>query len=829
MSAGALDDVVVMELGQEVSGPYAAKLLADLGARVIKVEPPDGDRARLAGPFPGGVPHPERSGLFLHFNTNKESAALDLDSQAGQRAVRRLARGAHILIENYPPGYLAERGLGYAALRRLNPALVYTSITHFGQTGPWASWQGEEIVDWAVGGWMYFGGDPARPPLMVPGRQAEQQAGMHGALASLAALRRARRTGRGQRIDVSAMEAMLGAHHWLTSSWSHEGYILQRTGSDLLRCRDGLVYFMRLTHNTDVFLLIGRPELATDPRFATPQGWHENSALIWPLVEEWTRERSKAEIYPQAQEMRIAASPVNTVADLAASPQMQERAWWLQLEHPEAGSLACPGLPYRFSATPPSIRRPAPRLGEHGPPAPPAPSPPRASAPGRRDLAPCLSGLRILELTSNWVGPVAGRHLADLGAEVIKVELRTKPATRGGFPAGGQPLKYHWNRAGYFSHMNRNKLAISLNLAAPRGRELFLNLVRKADVVIENNSARVLRNLRLEYPVLRERNPDLILCTINGFGVTGPERDYATYGSNIEATCGLASQMGYGPGEYFRTGSFYADPVAGNLAATAILAALHHRDKTGEGQHIDIALNEAAASCFPEAVLDYTMNGVLREPVGNRSRHHAPQGCYQCIGEDMWMVLCIRSDEEWARFCHATGHPEWAADPRWAGVEGRRAHHDELDRLISSWSREYDHYEAAEVLQRAGVPAAPVLANWECLYNEHAHARGFYVQVRQPGMGVFPYEGHPWKLADTPAQVYRHAPLFAEHNGYVFGEVLGLQEREILELKRADIIADEPWYEFPAAVPRRADCQHQSPRRHSLYPPLKAATVARET
>lgn len=789
----ALEGLRVLDLSTGVAGPYCSKLLADLGADALKIEPPGGDPSRRLGPFPNDDPDLEKSGLFIYLNAGKRSCVLDLaDDPSAVADLRRLITNADVLVESLPPHLRQELGLNQEALASINPRLIVTSITPFGLSGPCRDWQTEEIVEWALGGYMYFGGDPARPPLMIPGHQAEFHAGMQAAFATLVGVYHARRTGEGQHIDVSHWESVLSAHAWLSVLWTHCGDVMRRRGSDFLPCSDGWVFIFRgAFYNPNLFLLIERPELADDPRWNTHPGWIANAAELWPIVGEWTKQRPKQEVVARAQELRIAATPVNTVADLAASAQLVARQWFVEVEQPSLGKVRLPGPPYKLSATLAHPAGSAPRLGEDREAAlsgslwatREVPKGPASVGAGPDGSGP-LHGLKVVEMTANWAGPLTARWLADLGAEVIKVELESRPATRVLYYAGNEPAKYHYDRSGYFNKINRNKLGISLDVAKPKGKETFLRLIRWADVFIENNSPRVIRNLGITYEELKPVNPRLIMISESGFGATGPEADYVAYGANIETSSGLASVMGYGPGEAFRTGSFYADPVAGTHGAIAVVATLLYREETEEGQYIDLALQEGAAAFLGEFIMDYFLNGRVTEPRGNRHSGYAPQGCYPCMGEDMWVVLCVRSDVEWQRSCQAVGHPEWAERPEFASEESRRRHHDALDELIAGWTREQDHWEAARILQAAGIPAAPVLANWEIVSNPHISERGFYVQVPHAEVGVFPYPGFPWKLSRTPGAIRRGAPLFAEHNDLVFREILGLSQEEIQVLER---------------------------------------------
>ena len=804
----ALDGVNVLDLSESIGGAYCSKLLADLGATALLVERPgSGHPLRRSGPYPED-PHPEKSGLFLYYAANKRGIVCNLESEAGRERVRQLARDADILVESFPPGYMDSIGLGYDDLAALNPSLVFTSVTHFGQTGPYAAWKSDEIVDYALGGYMYFGGHADREPLMMNNNQPMLNAGAQAAIASLAALRWARMSGRGQRVDVSAVEAMLSAHAWTSSSWTHEGVIMRRSAPDCIPCADGWVWFFLFRWDPTVFILIDRPELMEDDRFADRQNWFDNRDALVDILAEWCASRTKDEIFRAGQELRIPVTPVNDAADLLSSAQLESRNWFQGVERPLSGRAVLPGFPYAFSDIPASIRAPAPLLDQHS-----GFSFTRQSRkfdPGRRDpLEPAsepdasqsLSGVRVLELTANWAGPLAARHLADLGADVIKIEAPDRPATRGGRYPGGDPFKYHYDRSAYFNKLNRNKYGVSLNLDSPEGREVFLRLVAESDVVLENNSPRVMRNFDLQYPVLREANPEIIMVSISGFGQTGPDRDYVAYGANVEASCGLAAATGYADDDRpYRSTLFYADPVTAVHAAIATLAALHHRAQSGCGQYVDMSLHENGITFFPEALIEYATTGSPPKRRGNRHPRYAPQGCYPCVGDDAWMVLCVRSEAEWRALAQAIGRSDLADDPELAAESERRARHDELDAAISEWSSRHDHNEATRILQDAGVPAGPVLANWELVSNSHFHARGFYVPIEHPDMGVFPYPGMPWKLSETPGRVKSASPRFAEHNALIYKRLLAMDDAQLAPLYATRIIAEEPPPDLPGPV-----------------------------
>ena len=804
----ALDGVNVLDLSDSIGGAYCTKLLADLGASVILVERPgSGHPLREAGPFPK-EPNIKSSGLFLYYGANKKSIACDIESESGLQRVRDLASDANILVESFAPGHLDALGLGYESLSALNPSLIMTSVTHFGQTGPYRHWNSDEIVDNAMGGYMYFMGHADREPLMMSNNQPMLHTGSQAAIATLAALWWARKTGRGQHVDVSSIESMLSAHAWTSVAWTHGGNVLRRSEPDCIPCKDGWVWFFIWKFDPTFFILIDRADLIDDPRFSDRQGWFDNLDQIVDLLKEWCADRTMEEIFRAGQELRIAVTPVNDSADLLKSGQLNARDWFRKVDHPVAGRTVLPGFPYQFARSPASVRSLAPRLGANS-----AGGFTRGSQPfsaderaplagtglAREDLP--LSDVRVLEVTANWAGPLAARYLADLGAEVIKIEAPRRPATRALMYPGGDPFRRHYNRSGYFNKFNRNKLGIALDLTHSEGRELFLRLVEQSDVVLENNSPRVMRNFDLEYPVLKRANPRIIMVSISGFGQTGPDRDYVAYGANVEASCGLAAATGYPDDDRpYRTTLFYADPVAGGHAAIAIIAALHHRASTGEGQYVDMSLHENGITFFPENLVEYTTTGNVTPKRGNRHARYAPQGCYRTMGDDSWVVLTVRSPDEWKALTDVIERPDLWDDSELRDAKVRMSRHDELDGAISDWTSRYDHNEAAAMLQRAGVPAGPVLANWELVSNPHLHARGFYIPIEHPDMGVFPYPGMPWKLSETPGQVRAASPLFGQHTRLVFRDLLGLGEEDLKPLYEEWTIADDPHPDLPAPI-----------------------------
>ncbi len=783
MSERALDGLLVADLSSGLGGAYCSKLLNDLGARVILVEPPDGSALRAWDAH-------DRvwGGPWAHLSAGKASAApTDLDE--AQRLLRGLSRAADVII-------LDQDSHWRSALPRVLPEhVVQVELSPWGGDGPYAGWRGSDIATWAMGGYMFFTGDPNGMPLMLPGGQSELHQGVHAALATLTALRERRRSGHGQQIEVSALEANLSAHAWLVSSWIASGLPLDRVTHDFTKTCDGWALFMRAVPNPNIFLLIDQPERMETVQLNDIDEWRQLLPQLYRDVEAWAQDVDALDVATRAQELRIACTPVLDAKGLAENLQLESRGWWEFGADAEWPNARFPGPAYQLSATPAQRQGDAPVIGQHTKTlrdefaATPIPAPPPAMP--TNDLP--LAGLKVVELTGNWAGPIAGRHLGDLGADVIKLEWAARPATRALFMPGPtqDPQKYPYDRAMYFNLLNRNKRDLVLDLSADDGKQIFLELMRQTDIFIENNSARVMPNLGLDWETVRQQNPRLIYVSMSGFGATGPWRDWSAYGSNIEASSGLASVTGYSAEQVRRTPLFYADPVSGNHATVAILAALEHRDESGEGQYIDIALNEAGAAYFFEALMAYQTSGEIRRPNGNRDHRFAPQGAYRAAGEDSWIALSVQSDDDWRALCRAMQREDLLADPSLATLDGRRSRHDELDAAIEAWSSEREQYEAVWALQRAGVSAAPILANWQILHDPHIHASGFYRWVEHPVVGVYPYPSWPWRFSRSEPSIRRAAPRFAEHNHEVLTE-LGYDDEQIAELYALNITADAP-------------------------------------
>ncbi|MFQ2842114.1 CaiB/BaiF CoA transferase family protein [Mycobacterium paragordonae] len=745
--SGPLTGLHVVEIATQISGPYAAKLFVDLGAEVIKIEAPEGDPLRRWGPFPVGVTG-EQGGLFEYLNAGKCGATLDLGTPAGQEAARELIAGAHVLIENLPPGTLAASGLVPASSN-----LVQVSISHFGQTGPWRDRSATPLTMQAVSGWI-SARDPRRAPVQAGARISEYIAGAYAALGALTALRLG---GPGRVVDVSEFESLL-------STLPYPMLMAERMRSlglppnvrsapmlGVVAAADGWVGINCLTgqHWLDVCAMLGLTEYA-EHQIAIMLGGPERAAFF-AEAEPLLAERTVAETVELCQAMRIPAAPVNDGATVLDCPQYAKRGFFL-----ETAGFRRPGAPFRMSKTPVGPSRPAPRPGA------------RAAWSGRAesfspapDLMP-FAGLRVLDLSTFWAGAYLTCYLGAFGADVVKVESIQRPDGHrysGAYPFEGEDW---YERSALWQATNLNKRDITLDLTSQRGREIARRLAADADIVVENFSPRVVEQFGLDYASLIAIKPDVIAVRMPGFGLEGPWRDYVGWALNIEQTSGMTAATGYPDGPPCNLQG-PADPVVGVHAAVALLAALEHRRRTGEGQLIEIAQIEVAACVTAEPVIEYSMTGAVRPRAGNRMRGYL-QGVYPTVDEDVWVAVSVPDE----------------------GV----LDHDMFDELVGSWTGTQTADKVVETLRAQGIPAER-LATGDRMYDfAQLDARRFYEEFNHPVTGPRRYPGWPFRIVPGPAGHHRTgAATLGRYNDEIL-RGLGLSDDDLAALREQRVIGE---------------------------------------
>ena len=398
-----------------------------------------------------------------------------------------------------------------------------------------------------------------------------------------------------------------------------------------------------------------------------------------------------------------------------------------------------------------------------------------------------LNGVRVADFSWVLQGPRCTQWLGAMGAEVIRIETsRRLDQFRKNPPfAEGKP---GLNRAGSFHQLNYSKKSCTLDLNQPEAAEIAKEIVKISDVAIENFAFGVIDRFGLSYSVLKSVKPDLIMVSSTALGGTGPEKHHVAYGATIHSFSGICSLTGYTDGLPKPLGGTYTDPLSGVTLAFAVLVALHHRARTGQGQFIDVSMAEATMVQLPEGLMDYAMNRRVRQPMGNRDDIMAPHGCYACKGEDKWVAIAVATEEEWEALCHVITSPALSRDERFADPFSRWQNQDELDRLIGEWTREHTPYEAMGILQQVGIAAGVPLDTEELLNDPHLKERQLFIEIDHPEVGRRPVIRLPWNLTPGPSATYEHAPLLGEHNEYVFQDLLGMSKNDIAQLIAKRII-----------------------------------------
>ena len=782
-----LEGVRAIEIASGLAVAYCGRLLAQTGVEVIRIEPPGGDAIRRAGPFKDDRTDLDGGGRHRLLNAGKRSIELDLATPEGVEALEPLLRGSALLIGSWrtPSALpLAEP----EQMRERFPETTYVSISEFGIDGPYASHQADSHIIEALAGNSYVSGDPDREPLSSGVELADYFGAVVGWIGALAAVAEARAGERPGFVDVSIHETLTMTDDHNLSVYLGTGGVRRRFysqilpgyPSDIFACKDGYIAFVTAGPGGRDFAgniskLIEQPELATHPLFADAAARVVNWREFDELVQPWFDAHTSREIFLRTGELDLGFGEVAMVPDLLDDPHLEDRGYWrAEVDaNGEATGGVLPGPAGRFTESPLLIGPEAPALGEANAllseagatdePAP-ARSAARREAPSGRLRY--FEGIRVVDLSRGWTGSLAGRLLSELGADVVKVEYARPPHSSIG-PA-------------YFTARQASKRSAALNLRAPEGRELMLRLLERADVFVENFPPRVTRGLHLTYPEIVDRCPRIVMCSIAGFGQSGPNGERSAVGMTMEAASGPAAVTGY-PGEPpLKTGQTWVDPFTGLNGVGAIIAALMRREVTGRGQRIDVSMQESTVPTLAPYLGDYLLNGRLHGGDGNR-RPGMVRGAYPCAGDDDWVAISMRNYAEWEAFCRATGHDAWLSDYRFASAGARTRHHDVIDALIADWTRERTKSEVAELLQAAGVPAAGVLKADEILLDPHLRAREFFDPVHVADLGPVPLQRYfPPKFDGRGFPTRNPVPPFGEHTAEALMEV-GLTEAEARE------------------------------------------------
>ena len=780
---------VVVDLSTGIAGAYCTKLLADGGADVIKVEPPGGDPLRGWSASGAEISAGEDGALFSFLACSKHSVVADPDTDVD--FVNALLADADAVVWSRGSTVAEYRDFGPAEIHRVHPHLTVTAITPFGLEGPWKDRPATEFTlqAWS-GGIVGLGrGSADRAPVFVGGQVGDYLAGAYASAATLAS----RMRGAAELIDLSMLEAqILGLTYYPVTYYQMLGRpwrdARRLTVPGIARAKDGLIDIGCGTAQQwfDLCAMTGHQDWIDEesPLSITEQANEKSDALY-----AWVESQTVDEIRDLATAFRIPNAPVANGANVESLDHFQARGSFLT--NPRDG-FSQPGPPYRMQPALLRAPQPAPRLGAHT-------EQYRQRDRRNRGMPPVsrFDGLRVLDMTTFWAGPSCTHMLAMLGAEVIHVESTRRPdGTR---LIAGIPITEDqwWEKSPIFSGLNTNKKGLTLDLQSTTGRELLMRMIATCDVIVENFTPRVLDQIGLDFAAVQEVRPDAIMLRMPGFGLDGPWRDNPAFAYVIEAASGISWLTGYpdrNPYEPYSVG----DPNAGVHALNALLLALEHRRRTGQGVHIEAAMVDAALNVAAEQVIEYSAYGVLLQRAGNRGPTAAPQNLYRTneIDEfgrrDCWVAVAVATDEQWVGLCDALNRPDWAADPALASANGRRRHHDLIDENLNAWCESRTGDDIVEALWSHGVPVATVMQPHRQSELAQLAVRGFFEDVGHPLNAKALHSTLPFTSTRGPDQVHvAPAPLLGQHNRELLSE-LGLSDKEIDELEAHGVIGTAP-------------------------------------
>lgn len=806
---GCLSGLRVVDLSDE-SGHLAGRILADLGADVLKIEPPGGDPSRRFPPFVAGAEHTDGGAQWLARNMGKRCLELDLTLAPGRESLHALLARADVLIETFPPGKLADMGFGYEAQQQDHRGLIVCSITPYGQTGPRSDLRASDLTTLAACGNLFMTGDPDRPPVRCSMPVTRFHAGAEAALGVLMALWHRDRTGAGQHVDVSLQELMLMPNMTNPAQARQGGQRGQRSGNfnrvgetvqqEIWPCKDGFVSFALRGGPARIPGLIAMTKYVDEEGMATPAlrdrdwtGYNHNlltqaevDAISAPLAA-FFRTKTMQELYDAACERRLMLAPACTEREVLASRQLRAREFFDSIRPADGPAEPLP-FPARFANFPLARireRTPAPVGAAAG-------FEDEGFAPPRRareaDGAGIYAGLKILEFGAGAAAPLATRYFADQGATVVKIESRQRPDFLRTLRDDGSGKLDH---SLFFACINPNKLSAGLNMRHPRGVEVARRLVEWADVVVENFAPGVMAKWGLDYESLRGEQPGLIMVSTCLWGQTGPERKYPGFGGQGAALGGFNYLTGWPDREPLGPFGTITDSLSPRFASVAMAAALLHRERTGLGVYIDVSQVETGVYCLTEWLLGYAATGRSFGRIGNRSTSAAPHGVFPVVGDDRWVALAVHGDDDWQKLRAVLGDPVVPGDPAWASdadlatVEGRLRKVDELERRLAEWTQGQEGVALVGRLQGAGLDAALVEDMQDLLVDLQLLHRHHFRKLVHPVLGEHLVESAGFRFSESPMVFDRPAPCLAADNEKVYREILGMAADEFDELVAA--------------------------------------------
>ena len=757
--------------------------------------PPSGSAIRQRGPFISDLPEGENGVLFNYLSAGKRSALID-PGVIEDPDLCTMAENANVLVTDETWSSLTSLWALPLDLAERNPSLVITEIPAVDPNSPNAEHRLSELTLYAASGLMSLVGGAGKPPIKAGGYQASFMAGAHAAALTTFALISARDGGTGSVLEVPALSTAAKFFSHMSDPESvlddpNPPDVRREHQSSISPCGDGYVavtvYYFQISTIAE---MIGRPELAEGSRFTTAEGFQEHGTALLDEIRAWLIVRTKAEIVDEAQSHHLLITPVNTAKDLLESEHLRSRSFFQEVQLGETKQVIQSGAPFQFASSPVTAPSPAPKLGSANqrlnkqltalsPPAKSSANTPRGGP---------LEGVMVLDLSHRLAGPALTMLLADWGADVIKIEWWHRMDGWRGLISVDDDVQgdQSYNKKPNWLRLNRNKRSLTLNLKNPDGKQIFMDLARKADVVVDNFSAGVMDRLGLGYKDLSPANPGIITISMPGFGTIGPDSAFVGNGPVFEGYSGLASITGYVGGAPRNSVGIWPDVVAGVHGAAAIGMALIARQRTNRGDHIELAQTETLINMIGNAVLEYSANGDVRVPTGNSDHTMAPHGVYPCIGDDRWIAIAIASDAEWQSLREASEGAIPTDDERFSSQVHRREHASDLDQLIGSWTASQDCWDLTSRLQRVGVDAAAVATHDD--FEQRPGVPFPEYQLPNDNEYLDRYPGPAARLNGTAPPIRIGPPKLGEHTAEILREHLGMDDEKIAELRRGDVI-----------------------------------------
>ncbi|MBR1165207.1 CaiB/BaiF CoA transferase family protein [Bradyrhizobium elkanii] len=794
---GVLSCLRIVEIGSSAATSYCARLFADFGAAVQKVEPPTGDPIRYSAPLtPGG-----QSAWFAFLNFNKSSTIIDPAAPNSLGQLTSLIDDCDILIDGRDVDSTGYASIDIGSIRRRRPALIHLEASWFGAKGPYGGFAATDSTVRALAGLVKLAGPAEGPPLHAPDFQAAIVAGLWGFIAAASSVVAKTQGGRGRSWSVSIFESNLTLTEYLMFEAFARGDIMRRiginrfwpnfpTGIYLTKCGWVGVTTAKPEQWRAFCDMIGLPELRDDPALAFNEGRLQNADRIERKFMPKLKARTALEWFAEGLARKIPIVPVPEISEVLQDPERLARGAIVPFRMGEEEGLTV-GSVQRLTSTPPLRGGKVPAVGEQ-----------QAFEGNRTDVsgvsdAPAridanrgpLQGVRIIDFTMGWAGPLCTRTLADLGADVIKIEAIQYPDWwRGVDRRPGYVTDKMYEKAPCFCIVNRNKRGITLDLKRPQGLTLAKRLLAGADIAIDNFSVDVLSRLGLGYDVLRTLNPRLVMMSMSAFGTNSAHRECRAYGSTLEQGSGLPGVIGAADGQPAMTHIALGDPVGGLNGCAAVLVALIHACKTGQGQFIDLAQIECLLPFAAPWVTVQSIGGIAPPKYGNRHPQFVPHGCFRCAGEDKWIIVAATDEHMWQRLATLIGRTDWATDASLRSAEARRAIEDEIERGIEAWTLNRDEDEAMAELQSAKIACGVARLPIDLLQDRHLRSRAFLQELERPFIGVHPQPSMPIRENANPYLVRTAAPTLGQHNREILAEILGLSDDEIAQLAKDRII-----------------------------------------